>query len=192
MKPGAKNLIIRIIGMSIILALSSSTQTLDSVRTDAAQHAKFDPKRDAEKDFQEALVRAQRERKLIPLDVGGEWCIWCCRPDSVFTMDEDLAAYLGNHYIVVKVNVSKENKNAAFLSRYPKIEGYPHFFVLDENGRLLCSQETGEFEYQQVYPQQGHDKQKIFVFLRRWAEQRLIPRGLQPGTRTRHSKMFSG
>jgi thioredoxin-related protein len=170
MKLNAKVLIVPIIGMSIILALSTNAQTRDSLRTGSAQRAMFDPKRDAEKDLQEAMVRARMERKLILLDVGGEWCIWCRRLDSVFTMNEDLAAYLSKHYVVVKVNVSKENRNAVFLSKYPKIEGYPHFFVLDENGRLLCSQETGEFEYPKGYSHKGHDKKKIFVFLRKWAD----------------------
>lgn len=163
--------VVSIIGLEIILSLSAVAQAVDSTQTGGEPHAMFDPRRDAEKDLQEAIVRARHDRKMILLDVGGEWCIWCHRLDSVFTMNPDLAEYLRRHYVVVKINVSKENRNTEFLAKYPNIEGYPHIFVLDENGELLCSQDTGEFEYPEGYPRKGHDKQKIFIFLKRWAEQ---------------------
>ena len=37
------------------------------------------------------------------------------------------------------------------LSRYPKIPGYPHIFVLDESGRLLHSQDTLPLEDRATY-----------------------------------------
>ena len=35
--------------------------------------AGFDPKRDAAKDIENAIVKAKKESKRILLDVGGEW-----------------------------------------------------------------------------------------------------------------------
>ncbi|MGE5810097.1 MAG: thiol-disulfide isomerase, partial [Ignavibacteria bacterium] len=63
-----------------------------------------------------------------------------------------------------KINYSKENENKKFLSKYPKIPGYPHLFVLDENGKLLHSQNTSELE-----KGRGHDREKVFAFLKEWA-----------------------
>ena len=34
----------------------------------------------------------------------------------------------------MKVNKSDENDNTDFLGNYPEIPGYPHFFVLDQDG----------------------------------------------------------
>jgi thioredoxin-related protein len=142
----------------------------DSSRSDSERIHKFDPARDAAKDVQDAIRLAQQTHKRILLDVGGEWCIWCHRLDSLFLQHKDLAEYLTNHYVVVKVNVSKENKNENFLSQYPKVAGYPHLFVLDQEGKFLHSQDTGELEYPKNHPVKGHDKKKVFRFLKKWAE----------------------
>jgi thioredoxin-related protein len=131
---------------------------------------KFDPARDAAKDLQVAIRQAKDTHRRILLDVGGEWCIWCHRLDSLYIRNNDLAEYLNKHFVVVKVNVSKENKNEAFLSKYPKVAGYPHLFVLESTGKLLYSQDTGELEYPQNHPVKGHDKKKVFAFLKKWSK----------------------
>ena len=157
--------------MALVLLFGGSLagQHTGSAGTSPEQIQKFDPHRDAKKDLRDAIQQAKESRKRILLDVGGEWCIWCHRLDSLFLLNKDLAEYLNKHYVVVKVNVSKENKNEEFLSAYPKVAGYPHFFVLERNGNLLHSQETGELEYPKNFPIKGHDKKKVFAFLKKWA-----------------------
>ena len=131
----------------------------------SANHAdKFDPKRDAAKDIHDAVVKAKLTGKRVLLDVGGEWCIWCHRLDTLFATHPDLNTFLHEHFVVVKVNYSKENKNEKLLSHYPKIPGYPHIFVLESEGSLLCSQDTGELE-----SGKGHDPGKVMAFLVKWA-----------------------
>jgi thioredoxin-related protein len=111
---------------------------------------------------------AKKTNKRILLDVGGEWCIWCLRLDSLFMQNKDLQDYLNKHYIVVKINVSDENKNTEVLSHYPPVAGYPHIFILDMHGKLIHSQDTGELEFPKDYPVRGHDKKKVFAFLKKW------------------------
>lgn len=125
---------------------------------------KFDPKRDAAKDIADAIALAQKENKRIILDVGGEWCGWCKKLDKFFEENAEASAILKAKYLLVKVNFSPENKNEAVLSKYPKIQGYPHLFVLDKNGKLLHSQDTGELE-----TGDHHDPAKVIPFLRKWA-----------------------
>lgn len=124
---------------------------------------KFDPTRDAARDIADAQIEAKRSARRILLDVGGEWCIWCHRLDTLFMRNKDLAAELHAGFVVVKVNYSKENKNEAVLAPYGKIPGYPHLFVLDENGMLLHSQDTGELE-----SGKGHDPEKVRAFIQAW------------------------
>ncbi|HCV43126.1 MAG TPA: thiol-disulfide isomerase [Bacteroidetes bacterium] len=124
---------------------------------------KFDPGRDAAKDIQNATAEAKQTGKRVLLDVGGEWCIWCHRLDTLFATHPDLNEFMHKNFVVVKVNYSKENKNEKVLSRYPKIPGYPHLFVLDSSGKLLCSQDTGELE-----SGKGHDPDKVMSFLKKW------------------------
>ena len=64
----------------------------------------------------------------------------------------------------LEADFSRENRNEALLARWPKIAGYPHLFVLDADGRLLHSQDTGVLERGE-----GYDAAKVRALLERWA-----------------------
>jgi thioredoxin-related protein len=164
---------ITILSMYVLLLLNGSqlhALPVHSTKSTSEQHQKFDPARDAQQDIQDAIVLAKKSDKRILLDIGGEWCIWCHRLDSLFIQNKDLENFLNKHYVVVKINVSKENENKVVLSKYPKITGYPHIFILNKNGKLIHSQDTGELEFPQGHSTQGHDKLKVFEFLKKWAK----------------------
>ena len=123
---------------------------------------KFEPSRDAEADVQQALSLAQAQRKLVFVDVGGEWCAWCHIFDRFVASHPEVKKTLQERYLVVKVNYSPQNRNEKILSRWPKAKGYPHFYVLDGTGRVLESQPGGELEAGKDY-----DAAKVLAFLRR-------------------------
>lgn len=126
-------------------------------------HEGFDPSRDAEKDIQLAIQKAQASGRKILIDVGGQWCVWCRMLDQFFRDNNDASELLSKNFEVVKVNYSPENKNEKVLSRYPKVAGYPHIFILDKDGNLLHSQNTAELEQGR-----GYSKEKIMEFLERY------------------------
>ena len=128
---------------------------------------KFDPTRNPEADLKETVAEARKSGKNILLDVGGEWCIWCHRLDNFFETNKDVNEYLHNNFEVMKVNFSPDNKNEKFLSKYPKVAGYPHLFVLDKNGKLLHSQNTGDLE-----EGKHHDHDKVLAFLKKWSPEK--------------------
>ena len=99
------------------------------------------------------------------VDVGGNWCIWCYEMERYFEANSDLRAFRDRNFVTVKVNWSPENKNEAVLSKYPKISGYPHLFVLDKAGNLIHSQDTSKLED----GQKSYDKEKFTAFLKEWA-----------------------
>jgi thiol:disulfide interchange protein len=125
---------------------------------------RFDPGRDPAADVAAAVAQAKEQGKRVLLDVGGEWCGWCHIMDRFFAADEEARALRDRAFVLVKVNYSPQNKNQAFLSRYPRIAGYPHLFVLGADGKLLHSQDTGELE-----AGKGYDRAKMLAFLRNWA-----------------------
>ena len=125
---------------------------------------KFDPKRDAAKDIETAVRLAKAQGKRVLVDVGGEWCSWCHIMDRFFAATHDVRVLRDAHYVWVKVNWSKDNQNEAVLSRWPKIGGYPHLFVLDADGKLLHSQDTSLLE-----EGKGYDQAKFVAFLKQWA-----------------------
>jgi thiol:disulfide interchange protein len=140
--------------------------TAESIAPAVAQNAltKFDPARDPAKDVAAAAASAKKQGKRVIVDVGGEWCSWCHILDRFLDDNADIRAQLDRNYVWVKVNWSKDNKNEAYLSRFPAIKGYPHLFVLDADGKLLHSQDTGALE-----SGKGYDKAKFADFLRSWS-----------------------
>ena len=125
--------------------------------------SKFDPQRDAAKDIATATALAKSQGKRVLVDVGGEWCRWCHILDRFLAAQTEIKAVLDSRYVTVKVNWSPENKNEAVLSRWPKIKGYPHLFVLDSDGKLLHSQDTGSLEAGDSY-----DAAKVLAFLKQF------------------------
>jgi thioredoxin-related protein len=125
---------------------------------------KFNPAKDPFRDLKEVVLNAQNTGSRILLDVGGEWCIWCHRLDAFLEAHSELKNFMHNNFEVLKVNFSPENKNEKFLSQYPKVAGYPHIFILENDGEFLFSKNTGELEKEKSY-----DAEKIMNFLKEWA-----------------------
>ena len=154
--------------MTLIILLAS--QAALAQRRHRTTHARYisvtayDPKRDTAQDISEAIKQAQRTNKNILLEVGGEWCSWCHRLDNFFQAHPDLVQLRDKNFVTVKINFSEENENKEVLSRYGPIESYPHILVLDADGKLLLSKETGSLESGKTY-----DLERLTAFLKKWA-----------------------
>jgi len=120
----------------------------------------YDPSRDAAQDLRDAAARAKAERKRVLVEVGGNWCAWCRRMELFLNANPDLAALRDRGFVVVRVSVGDGTDNSAALARFPAIPGYPHLFVLDENGELIRSQATSELESGDSY-----DRDRFRAFL---------------------------
>lgn len=158
--------------LSVVIYTNNFSQTInggngkinkDSIAVLESQRVKFDPTRNADEDLKNAIVIADSLNKRILLDVGGEWCSWCHLLDYFFLINKDIYDLLHDNYIVVKINHSEENKNEKFLSRYPEIPGFPHIFILEKDGKLLHSQNTGELELGR-----GYSREKVSQLLNKW------------------------
>jgi len=146
----------QILFFCLLISLQSFSQT-------EKREKLFDPTRNPFDDLKSNTELAQNTNKRIILDIGGDWCVWCHRIDAFMNGTKEVKSLLDENFIVVKINYSKENKNEKFLSQYPAIEGYPHFFVLEKDGMLLHSQNTGELEKDKDY-----DAEKFIAFLNKW------------------------
>ncbi len=125
---------------------------------------RFDPERDAKTDLETALRMARATRRRVLVEVGGEWCTWCHIMDRFFAANAEAKRVRDANFIWLKLNFSKENPNQALLSRWPKITGYPHLYVLDADGRLLHSQDTSVLEAGREY-----DPVAFRAFLLEWS-----------------------
>lgn len=96
------------------------------------------------------------------VEVGGTWCTWCHVLDRFFATQADVRQLRDEGYVWVKVNWSPRNRNEALLARWPRIQSYPHLFVLDDTGQLVQSQASGDLEAGRDY-----DRERVIAFLRR-------------------------
>jgi len=152
------------VGFVILLAGLIAGVSYGVPQTGASVTApKFDPAADPAKDLEHAIAEARRTHRRIILDVGGEWCGWCHALDRYYAEHADLMALREKQFVWIKVNFSPGNPNAAFLAKYPKINGYPYLFVLDTEGKLLHSQDTSLLEQGSSY-----NLEKMFAFLKQW------------------------
>lgn len=126
--------------------------------------AHYGDERDVEADLKMTLARASTEKKRVLLQVGGEWCGWCKRLTSFIEKNETVRASVERNYLLMKVTFTPKQPNDAFLSKYPAIKGYPHLFVLDAEGNLLHSQDTGVLED----GKDGYVEDKVVAFLEEW------------------------
>jgi len=129
----------------------------------------YDTEADGEQDIARALHAAKAGHKHVLLQLGANWCIWCRRLHQTFEENAEIAALLKQRFVVVAVDVNRRDgkkRNIAVNERYgnPVQHGLPVLLVLDADGRLLVTQETGALEE----GKDAHDPAKILAFLRRW------------------------
>lgn len=101
----------------------------------------------AKADIAQAMKTAAASHKRVILDFGGNWCGDCHVLDIYFHNPENLPILEAN-YVLVHVNVGQYDANLDLAQRYgvPLAKGVPALVVLSENGKVLYSQKSGEFE----------------------------------------------
>jgi hypothetical protein len=114
-----------------------------------------------------ALTEARAENKRVLLMFGANWCVWCRRLDWVFQNDPNVSAALREGWEVVHVDVGTRGSgtNAGIIARYgdPVQHGLPCLVVLDAQGQLVHTQETGSLE-----AGDRHDPARVVAFLNRF------------------------
>jgi thiol:disulfide interchange protein len=125
----------------------------------------YDENADGAKQIADALAVAKKENKRVLLQFGANWCGWCHKLHKLCQTDADIAAKLKASFVVVLVDVNKSH-NGDINKRYgnPTRFGLPVIVILDGDGKLLTTQDTGKLE-------QGdhHDPKKVLAFLNEWA-----------------------
>jgi thiol:disulfide interchange protein len=101
----------------------------------------------AKVDLAAALKTAAATHKRILLDFGGNWCGDCQVLDLYFH-DATNRPILEANFVVVHVNIGRMDANLDIAQQYevPLNKGVPALAVLSEQGNLLYSQKSGEFE----------------------------------------------
>lgn len=123
----------------------------------------YNPESNPFDDGRAALKLAKETGRRVFIEVGGNWCRYCHILDSFIQSNDDVAEQFYKAFVVLKVNVSDENTNSEFLSGFSGINGYPHIFITESNGKVIHS--TGPAELNE---NGRHSKQVFFHFIDRW------------------------
>lgn len=113
----------------------------------AAENPIYDEKADAHQQVDAAIQAASKSGRNIVLDFGANWCGDCHALDAQMRTPE-LAGLIGKNYVVLHIDVGRMTKNVDLAEKYgiPLGKGIPALAVLDSHGKLLYSQDQGQFE----------------------------------------------
>ncbi len=115
----------------------------DSEIKQAKQKVKvFDPSANGKEDISRAIELAQKSNKQVLVKVGYNQCPWCLKLNQFFKEDQKIDSLLNADYVLVKVNYSKENRNAEAMELldFPQRFGFPVLVVLDQHGNRIHTQ----------------------------------------------------
>ena len=124
----------------------------------------YSPGKDAHAEIKEAIATASKQHKRVILVFGANWCYDCHVLDAAFHRP-DLAAVIAPNYEVVHVDIGRGEKNQDLMEQYrvPMKKGIPGLAVLDPDGKLLYSQQNGEFENARAM-----GPEDLLAFLNKW------------------------
>jgi thioredoxin 1 len=124
----------------------------------------YAPGLDAHEEIKQALTMAAKQHKNVIVVFGANWCYDCHVLDLAFHRP-DVAGVLQRYYEVVHVDVGEGDKNQDIMQQYnvPMKKGIPALAVLDGHGKLLYSQQGGEFEKARALAPED-----VLAFLNRW------------------------
>lgn len=147
--------------------------TITAFSQDMNTFSLYKPEENAEQKIGGVIKQAKAEGKHVFIQVGGNWCIWCARFNDFVTTDESIDSLVKANYVVYHLNYSKENKNEKLLAKYgfPQRFGFPVFLVLDANGKLIHTQNSGYLE-----EGKGYNVKTVAAFLYDWSPKALDPK----------------
>ncbi|MBZ5547949.1 MAG: thioredoxin family protein [Acidobacteriia bacterium] len=120
---------------------------------------------DARADIKEAVARAGKDHQRVILVFGGNWCYDCHVLDQAFHQD-DVAPIVEKNFQVVHVDIGedgKKNNDVAAEYKTPLNKGVPALAILGPDGKLLYSQQNGEWE-----SARSLDPDDVIAFLNKW------------------------
>ncbi len=83
----------------------------------------------------DVLDKAQKDKKLVFVDMYADWCAPCKVMDEELYMNEDFSAIINQDFISYKVDVEKGN--GSHLGTIFSVEVLPTLLFLDAEGNVL-------------------------------------------------------
>ncbi len=124
----------------------------------------------------EAVAKASANGKFVVAQLGGNWCKWCIRFAKFVEADPEIKKLVEDNYEFIHVNYNPRSTDSnanqaateAALKKLgnPVRFGYPVLVVLDNEGNVIHTQDSGFLE-----SGEGYDKEKVKRFFESWTPQ---------------------
>ena len=88
-----------------------------------------------QKNFNDALKIAKKEKKPIMLDLYTDWCGWCKELDKRTFVDKHVVQK-SKSFIPLKINAEVDAEGPSLVEKY-NVQGYPAILFIDSDGTLL-------------------------------------------------------
>jgi thioredoxin 1 len=151
----------------VALSVALSAQVMNSgplQRPETLDRDLYPADADAKADIRDALAKAAKEKKHVIVEFGAIWCLDCHILDHAFKTPgtKDL---LDANYVVVHVDVGRYDKNLDIAKQYkvPLEKGIPAMAVLNAQGKVLVSNQAGEFQAARKMKME-----EVVAFLNEW------------------------
>jgi thioredoxin 1 len=125
----------------------------------------YDKSADAKTEIKEAVAKAAQDHQRVMLVFGGNWCYDCHVLDQALH-EADVAPLLKKSFRIVHVDIGddgKKNNDLAAEYKVPLEKGVPALAILGPDGKLLYSQQNGEWE-----SARSLDPDDLVAFLNKW------------------------
>lgn len=136
----------------------------------------YDESINPETQIKEAVEKAASNGKFVVAQLGGNWCKWCIRFAKFVDSDPDIKKLVEDNFEFIHVNYNPREPEAsvnqaatkAALKRLgnPVRFGFPVLIVLDSEGNVIHTQDSGFLE-----SGEGYDKEKVKRFFETWTPQ---------------------
>ena len=93
----------------------------------------YDETADGMVDVARGKALARRQHKKLLIDLGGNWCADCRVLAGVMALPE-LKPFLDKHFVIVKVNIGRYDKNGGVAAHYgfgERLKGVPALLIVD-------------------------------------------------------------
>ena len=83
------------------------------------------------KNWDDALARASSQEQAVLVTFYADWCIWCTRLENTTLTDRDVAGFVAEALVPVRLDVEGDGQE---LSRDFRVNGLPTVLIVDAEG----------------------------------------------------------
>ena len=135
----------------------------------------YDESIDPVEQIEKAVKQAEKEGKFVISQVGGNWCRWCLMFADFVAKDAELTQFIDENFVFIHSNYNPRErageKTLEMLKKLgnPERFGFPVFVVMDQNGKVIHTQDSSYLE-----EGNGYNRDKVVRFFQNWTPEAVV------------------